>query len=139
MGVGSSLRSDDAAGIYVAEKLRNLALPGVDVLIGETAPENLTGELRRLQPSHVLFVDAADLGEQPGVVRLFSSQEAVGVSSSTHTLPMSVIADYLRQELGCQILILGLQPKSLEFGGTISDQVAEAVDETVAAIARALS
>ncbi len=110
----------------------------MDVLIGETAPENVTGEIRRLRPSDVLFVDAADLGERPGSVRLFSSNEVVGVSSSTHTLPMHVIADYLRQELGCRIHVLGLQPKSVAFGETISEEVAVAIEETVAALAGAL-
>ncbi len=138
MGVGSSLRSDDAAGIHVAERLRSLGLPGVDVLIGETAPENVTGEIRRLCPSDVLFVDAADLGERPGAVRLFASDEVIGVSSSTHTLPMHVIADYLRQELGCRIHFLGLQPKSLAFGDAISGEVATAIEETVAALVEAL-
>src|SRR4030042_198259 len=70
VGVGSVFRSDDAAGLHIAEALRDLALPHVVVLLGDTAPENLTGEIRRARPSHVLFVDAADLGELPGSVRL---------------------------------------------------------------------
>jgi hydrogenase 3 maturation protease len=99
----------------------------------------VTGEIRRLEPTHVLFVDAADLGAEPGTVRLVESTEIEGMTSSTHTLPLSVIADYLKKETACRVLFLGLQPKSLAFGGAISEEVAAAVDETVAAIVDTLS
>ncbi len=108
-------------------------------LLGDTAPENVTGEIRRLAPTHVLFVDAADLGEEPGSVRVFESADIAGMTSSTHTLPLHVIADYLTREVGCRVLFLGLQPKSLVFGETISNEVATAIEDTVAAIAEALS
>lgn len=139
VGVGSTLRSDDAAGLHIALALRALALPNVFVLLGDTAPENVTGEVRRARPTHVLFVDAADLGESPGFMRLLDAAEVGGMSSSTHTLPLGVIADYLTLELGCRVLFLGLQPKSVAFGDTISDEVASAVQEAVEAIRKALS
>jgi hydrogenase 3 maturation protease len=139
VGVGSRLRSDDALGIEIAERIGRLALPDVHVILGENAPENVTGEIRRFEPTHVLFVDAADLGTEPGTARLVESAEIEGMTSSTHTLPLPVIADYLAQETGCRVLFLGLQPKSLAFGGTISEEVATAIDETVAAIVGALS
>lgn len=139
VGVGSTLRSDDAAGLHIALALRALALPNVFVLLGDTAPENVTGEVRRARPTHVLFVDAADLGESPGFMRLLDAAEVGGMSSSTHTLPLGVIADYLTRELGCRVLFLGLQPKSVAFGDTISDEVSSAVQEAVEAIRKALS
>jgi len=138
VGVGSALRSDDVAGIRIAERLHELAIDGVHTVIGHTAPENVTGEIRRFAPSHVLFVDAADLGQAPGSVRVFESADIGGMTSSTHTLPLHVIADYLKKELGCRVLFLGLQPKSLEFGDVISGEVAAAIEETVAALAEAL-
>jgi hydrogenase 3 maturation protease len=107
--------------------------------MGHTAPENVTGEIRTFAPSHVLFVDAADFGTAPGSVRIFESADIGGMMSSTHTLPLHVIADYLTQELGCRVVFLGLQPKSLAFGETVSNEVAAAIEETVAAIAEALS
>jgi hydrogenase 3 maturation protease len=138
VGVGSTLRSDDAAGLHIALALRALALPNVFVLLGDTAPENVTGEVRRARPTHVLFVDAADLGESPGSVRLLDAAEVGGMSSSTHTLPLGVIADYLTRELGCRVLFLGLQPKSVAFGEGLSHEVSSAVAETTRALACAL-
>ncbi len=139
VGVGSRLRSDDALGLAIAERVASLSLPGVLVVLGETAPENVTGEIRRFVPTHVLFVDAADLGEAPGTARLFESREIGGVTSSTHSLPLHVIADYLTQEIGCRVLFLGVQPRSVAFGGEVSRDVAAAIEGTVAALRDVLS
>jgi len=139
VGVGSRLRSDDAAGLEIAERLGRLSLPNVCVVLGDTAPENVTGEIRRYAPTHVLFVDAADLREEPGSVRLFESSDIGGMTSSTHTLPLHVIADYLTREMGCRVLFLGLQPETLEFGDTISESVSRAIDGTTATLSDALS
>ncbi len=138
VGVGSAFRSDDAAGLRIAEALHKLALPNVLVLFGDTAPENVTGEIRRARPSHVLFVDAADLGEPAGSVRLLDAAEVGGMSSSTHTLPLGVIADYLVRELNCRVLFLGVQPKSVAFGEGLSEEVASAVTETAKVLAHGL-
>jgi hydrogenase 3 maturation protease len=108
------------------------------VLLGHTAPENVTGEIRTFAPSHVLFVDAAEFGAAPGSVRIFESADIGGMTSSTHTLPLAVIADYLTGELGCRVLFLGLQPKGVEFGERLSEEVAAAVADTVAILAQAL-
>ncbi|MCX6095358.1 MAG: hydrogenase maturation peptidase HycI [Candidatus Bipolaricaulota bacterium] len=138
LGVGSDLRADDAAGIRVAERLARLSLSGVRAVIGGTAPENATAEIRRLAPSHLLIVDAAEMGEDPGSVRLIDPEEVGGASFSTHSLPMSVLAGYLRGELGCRVTLLGIEPKSLAFGGAVSPEVEAAIGETVAALEEAL-
>ena len=139
MGVGSRLRSDDALGIRIAEGLAPFSLPDVLIVLGETAPENVTGEIRRFAPTHVLFVDAADLGESPGSARLFDTQESEGMTSSTHTLPLHVIADYLAKETGCRVLFLGVQPKSVAFGGGISAEIDAAARDIVAILKDLLS
>ena len=50
LGIGSLLRADDAAGMLVAEEVekrcgKTKGKPEVKVFFGETAPENLTGEI----------------------------------------------------------------------------------------------
>ena len=139
LGIGSELRSDDAAGIHVARRVEALSLPGVTALAGGSAPENLTGEIRRLSPSLLIIVDAADMTLPAGSVRLLDPGEIGGMSFSTHTLPLTVLASYLQTETGCSLLILGIQPKSLEFDGAMSAEAAQAVEETVQAFARCLS
>ncbi len=38
-------------------------------------------------------------------------------------LPVKMIVDYFLESLKCEIIIIGIQPKSLEFGETVSGEV----------------
>src|SRR5208283_643396 len=75
LGVGSELRSDDAAGVRVAAELARALLSGVHALDGGSAPENCTAEIRQLDPSHLIIVDSAHMQEPPGTVRLIEYSE----------------------------------------------------------------
>jgi hydrogenase 3 maturation protease len=103
-----------------------------ELLILETgpAPENFTGPVRRFHPDLVLFVDAADIGEVPGSVAWLDWTECEGLSASTHTLPPSVLAEFLIHELGCRMVLVGIQPLHLEFDRAVSEVVMQAVNRT---------
>ena len=63
LAIGSEFRGDDAAGLLVAENLKKLLKVSsrkFKVFIGATAPENLTGDIKRFNPSHILLVDSID-------------------------------------------------------------------------------
>jgi hydrogenase 3 maturation protease len=95
------------------------------------APENATSQLRRFRPKLVLLVDAAEMGETPGTIRLIDMDEIEGMSASTHSLPLSMLANYLVLELGCDVQLLGIQPKSNQVGESASPEVMQAVHEIV--------
>jgi hydrogenase 3 maturation protease len=142
LGVGNSFRSDDAAGILVARALsqRECAADTDHVLIIEAgpAPENRTGELRKFAPELVLIVDAVEMGEAPGAVHWISEKEIDGMSASTHSLPLSMLAHYLRLELKCDVRLLGIQVGSNDVGETISPEVLQAADEIVDELDRSI-
>jgi hydrogenase 3 maturation protease len=133
LGVGSELRSDDAVGVRVAERLAGrLAgrpLTRTRVMIGGAAPENATGEIRSIHPAQVLIVDAASMGEPPGTIRLIDPANIGGASFGTHGLPLTVLASYLRTDIGCGVTIIGIQPGSIEYGEVLSAPVAGAAEE----------
>ena len=135
LGVGNEFRSDDAAGVLVARILSNreCARDTEHLLIIEAghAPENTTGELRRFAPDLVLIIDAADMDETPGTVRWIPEESIDGMSASTHSLPLSMLARYLRLEMNCGVALLGIQPGSNEVGEQISPEIVRAVNETV--------
>jgi len=143
VGIGNAFRSDDAAGIRAAHALMDSRvirdIETVLVMDGGHAPENATGQLRRFEPNIVLLIDAADMGEHPGTVRLIDLDEIEGMSASTHSLPLSMLANYLVLELGCTVNLLGIQPKSNEVGELISPEVAGAVREVVDTILESFS
>ncbi|HPV07090.1 MAG TPA: hydrogenase 3 maturation endopeptidase HyCI [Aggregatilineales bacterium] len=137
VGVGQVLNGDDAAGVAVAQALQPLADEHERLLVIDAgpAPENVTGALRRFSPDFILFVDAAQMEEPPGTVRWLEWEEISGVSASTHTLPLHMVAAYLQTELGAEVALLGIQPGSMVPGTDISPVVQQAVDEVAAAIA----
>ena len=135
LGVGNEMRSDDAAGVLVARRLSSWewATHTDRILIIEAgqAPENRTGELRTFAPGLVLIVDAADMGEKPGAIQFIPEESIDGMSASTHSLPLSMLARYLVLDLHCTVKLLGIQPRANDVGERVSLQVGQAVDEIV--------
>jgi hydrogenase 3 maturation protease len=132
LGIGSELRGDDVAGELVAKGLSSSSKKirsqvRLRFFLGSTAPENLTGEIKKFQPSHIIIIDSADLGKKPGTIRLLSPKQIGGVSFSTHRIPTKVMVDYLLSSLGSKIIIIGIQPKTLLFGLPLSGEVERSV------------
>ena len=135
MGIGNELRADDAAGMLVVRQLleydSTFEKACARVIQAGQAPENSTWVLRGFEPHLILLVDAADMGEVPGTVHWIAMEDISGLSASTHSLPLSMLAAYLKQEFDCQVGLLGIQPASNAFGRPVSLEVLQAVDEIV--------
>ncbi len=140
LGIGSDLRGDDGAGILVVEKLQNSLSklkkrPPVKIFIGGTAPENLTGEIKRYKPSHIIIVDTADFKERPGTVILLDPQDVGGgVSFTTHKMPAKILVDYLQKSFPCNVIIIAIQPKNVDFGKPLTTAVKGSAKEVALAI-----
>jgi hydrogenase 3 maturation protease len=132
LGIGSELRGDDAAGLWVARNLGRTpkaagSIP-VRSFLGHTAPESLTGEIKKFKPTHLLIADAASMGMNPGEACLFDvTDEREGVSFSTHRMPLKILASYLHWSFPCTIVVLGIQPQNTDFGQKPSKAVQASV------------
>lgn len=136
LGAGSCLMADDAAGVMITDALLERFGETPErfrVFSGGTAPECFTGEIKRFHPDHVIIIDAADIGAKPGELCSIDPEAIAGVSFSTHMLPLKIMLEYLQKEIGCRTMILGIQPASLEFGGEITPEVLETVEELIEA------
>jgi hydrogenase 3 maturation protease len=133
VGIGNALRGDDAAGLIVARRLQNDQRfdRGSKFLFieGGAAPENHTAKIRAFAPQLVLFIDAAHLEQPPGTIQWIPLESIDGMSASSHSLPLSMLARYLTLELGCEIAVLGIQPGQNEIGTELSPPVRAAVHE----------
>ncbi len=130
VGIGSDLRGDDSAGLMVVRQL--LQHPHADNLLiieGGPAPENVTGKIRAFRPEHVILIDAAHMDEPPGAIQWIPLDAIDGMSASSHSLPLSMLAGYLTAEIGCEVSVLGIQPAQNEVGSELSPSVQTAVDE----------
>lgn len=139
VGIGSELRGDDAAGVLVTRNLRKrVKSQNVLIIDAGVAPESFTSQIRKFKPSHVILIDAADFGAEPGAVIFADSSAAIGQSISTHRLPLSVLSDYLRNQTSAKVFIVGIQPSEAEMGSKMSEKVMGAVGEVTEALAKKL-
>jgi len=139
VGVGSELRGDDAAGLEVVRRLKRILTSRRVMLVeGGAAPENFTTKIKRFNPTHIVFIDAADIGGEPGSVTLIAPERIVG-SAFTHRLPLSFLADYLKTQINARILVIGIQPENLKFSDKISQRVERAIKELESAIKKSIS
>nr|MDO8134273.1 hydrogenase maturation peptidase HycI [Candidatus Njordarchaeum guaymaensis] len=141
LGVGNQLKGDDAAGIEFARQLkRRVGLSSeMSIIEAGVAPENFTWGVRKFHPSHILVVDAAQMGMRPGSTRIVEKGEIAGFSFSTHNLSLSFLVGYLEKEFDSEVIIVGIEPSNLEFGETISKPVMDAVELLVGTLRRVLS
>lgn len=135
IGIGSDLRGDDSAGLLVVRSLlRNetgTKSPHLLIVEAGPVPENHTGKLRAFNPELVLLIDAAHMGEVPGAIQWISLDAIDGMSASTHSLPLSMVAQYIISEFGCNVAVLGIQAGRNEFGAELTIPVRNALNEIV--------
>lgn len=136
IGVGHEQRGDDAVGLVTARHLRGCET--IRVIEGGSAPENVTGAVRAFSPDVVLFIDAAQLDLDAGTIRWLDADAVRGLSASTHTLPLRLVAQYLQAMTGCEVALIGIQPAQNALDAPLSPVVADAASQVAAAVQSAL-
>jgi len=123
--IGNEMRGDDSAGPLVAEKLECFQDKNPDIIIINTGtvPENYTGLIRSESPSHIIFIDAVEMNLKPGTLKLVKEEEIANYSISTHAMPLSFMIKYLKSFSDADIILIGIQPKSLEMYAEISKEL----------------
>ena len=130
--VGNGMMGDDGAAVLLAQLLREHPLQNWTVLNGGSAPENVIHQLRDMDASRVLVVDAADMDLPPGSVRLIRADHLEDpFLLTTHTLPLTYLIESLREFIP-QVELLGIQPKIVAFGFPMCDEVRMAVKQVYA-------
>ena len=118
-GIGNPIRTDDFIGVVVAQGLRRKVVAGERVYLieCETVPESFTQEIIDFNPTHVLLVDAALLGLEPGNFKLIEPEQLTAYPAfSTHVLPLRIFCDHIREATKTKIALLVIQPENIDFG-----------------------
>ena len=130
VGVGNLLKSDDAAGIVLLERLKGVVR--AQFLDCGVAPENYLEKIVSIAPNTVIILDAVDLDQPPGTIRIMKAGEIARGGISTHYLSLRMFVDYLNNRLeAVNIFLLGIQPQSVALGEGLSDKVNTAIDRLV--------
>jgi len=126
MGIGNILRGDDGIGPELVARLSGKGLFTVDA---GTVPENYIRPVVRLDPDTVVIVDAVSMDSDRGVVELLDRSEILGNTGfTTHTLSPVMVMERLEEETGARVVMLAIQPGTLEFGAPLSPEVARLLE-----------
>jgi len=137
LGVGNTLMSDDGVGVRLLERLQSVApsVPGVEFVDAGTLSFIL---LPRIQACDALLVlDAAHLDEAPGAVRALTGHDMDEflrtARCSVHEVGIRDLLDLARLTgaLPERRAFVGIQPKQVGWGESLSAEVAAALPRAV--------
>ena len=140
IGVGNLLMGDDGIGIHVVEALRKEKLPpNVAVFDGATRAFDVLEYMEESEKA--VIVDAYKKGGAPGSIYRFSFDPAHEVQDSALNLSMHDInfLDAIKAgngiyQLPSEIVIIGIEPQTLECGLGLSAQLTAALPAILEAV-----
>ncbi|NHJ47037.1 MAG: hydrogenase maturation protease [Asgard group archaeon] len=131
MGIGAFDRADDYAGLAAIEKLEKVDFPdNIKIINAGPVPEAFTGVVKKENPDLLIIIDAAQMDEEPGTIRVFTEKDIdTAYMITPHKVSMTMYLKYLRFELDkLQGLFIGIQPKSLSYMEPMDPAVVDSVN-----------
>jgi hydrogenase 3 maturation protease len=138
-GIGNPIRSDDLVGIKIIQELKNKVPKEVELFECETVPESFIEPITKLNPTHVLLIDAAFLGLKAGTSRLVKPKQIINFSPITsHTLPLRIFCELIEKMTEAKIALLLIEPKNTDFGEKLSVEAKDAKELIVKLLTKLL-
>ncbi len=143
LGVGNIQKGDDGAGSrvikFLEKKIEKVKLHNIKLIdCGET-PENFTGEIRKFMPDLTIIIDACISGKKPGEIFIVNLENIANQDISTHRLPLSMFVKFLEETVPTKVIVIGIEPKNLDFGDDISAEVSQAIEKMALLLAEPLN
>jgi len=135
VGIGNRLRGDDGLGPEILKRLKN-QIPTLLLFDVGQVPENYLEKIVKQKPDTIVLIDAVDLGAPPGTIKIIEKDGIRNESLSTHNVSLKLVAEYLQKESSADVFLLGIQPKTTEFGREISEPVRESLEKVVRMLGR---
>ena len=140
LGIGNTLLSDEGLGVHLLEYLRehHADQPGITYLDGGTLSFTLAPEIEDCD--NLIVLDAAQLNEVPGTVKLLVGAEMdrfLGQGKrSVHEVGLVDLMTIarLQDRLPRNRALLGVQPARLGWGEAPSDTVSRAIPEAASQV-----
>ena len=133
IGIGNYLMGDEGAGIHAVASLREQAWPAeVEILDGGTPGVGLLHLLDGRE--FAIIVDCADFGGTPGEIRCFDPDDLMRderTEAGLHATDL-LTALALAKQTGSaarKTIIVGIQPKQIAMGMTLSPEVQSALSQ----------
>jgi len=142
MGVGNTLLQDDGIGVHVSECLRagGMEGPGLRILDGGTIGLSLLPDIE--DADAVIIVDASEIGEPPGTIRVFRDAEIDRLlSTKRRTVHEVALLDLfaaaaIRGRSPARRALVAVQPACTEWGLEPTPRVRAAIPDACEAVTR---
>ena len=138
IGVGNVALSDEGVGVHVAREVARRAPAGVEVVSAGLPGPGLVELLRGRRKA--VIVDAIDADRSPGEVFSFLPEDVICYEQARHySLHEGNILQYvqLAKALECapkELVLIGIQPRSVALGEKLSADVEAAVPEAASVV-----
>lgn len=143
IGIGNEWRRDDAVGLMVARRLREMKPAGVSILDSRGFAASLLESWQGSQK--VIVVDAMASGAEPGVITRFAAHQAplpvkFFAPGSSHTLGLAQIVEMGRAlgQLPRCLIVFGVEGRTFALGQGLSPEVEAAVPRVIKEILKEL-
>jgi len=123
MSIGNPIKSDDNIGNIILDKLD---IKNILKIRAEVTPENFISKLKNY--NEVIILDALEFGGNVGDVRVFELDKIKDVSLSTHSISVDILKRFLPNS---RIRVIGIQPKSVDLGEGLTDELGNKIEEIV--------
>lgn len=135
IGIGNLLLMDEGIGVHTINELEKHELPrDIEIYDGGTGGFKLIDLMHGA--ARVIFIDAVETDKVPGSVTIFSAEEVRSIYNkkkySLHDTDLMEIIK-MTEMLGNSPLIeiVGVQPKTISYGTTLSKELADSMSNIV--------
>lgn len=130
VGMGNTLRKDDAAGVYLVETVKK-GIPGAALKteIVEDVIEAYVFKLAELECENIVIVDAIEAEGEPGTIVFGKLADFAELLSnfSTHKLGLEMCGKIFEQH-GKKTYLLGIVAEEIDFGEGMTKSVRDSAD-----------
>ena len=135
IGIGNLLLMDEGIGVHTINELEKHDLPeSIEIYDGGTGGFKLIDLMHGA--ARVIFIDAVETGKAPGSVTIFRAEDVHSIYNkkkySLHDTDLMEIIK-MAEMLGNppMIEIVGIQPKTINYGTTLSKELAGSMSNIV--------
>ena len=95
---------------------------------GGSVPENFTGLIKKINPSHIILIDASLMNKGIGEINIVNKEDIADISISTHSMSLAYLIRYLELEKEYDILFIGIEPEIMDLSFELSPKIKDSSD-----------
>jgi len=140
LGIGNLLLQDEGVGVHVVQRLSSMVDTAyVELVDGGTSPD--IQYLVSDDTDKLIVVDAVDAGDEPGAVYRFNANDVeqdLATPISLHEIGIleTLRLMSLRQGKPKSTVVIGVQPKSIDYGLELSPEVEQKMPDVINLVLR---